>query len=181
LLESDLSLRGAREIENRTLALNVVVAAAFGFDRKRAAQWVENHIGAETLSPCERSFLASMHGDIEHLRARVEALYALAWCLQLRDSLKFGQRCPDDLHLSFPDLKANENVDRFRASTALRQVDEILTQCDLAYCLHWCARNARLEEQRRVSAIPEYVIAERRRALDWTLNSIAWDDLTLDT
>jgi hypothetical protein len=80
-----------------------------------------------------------------------------------------------------PDLKAGASIETFLKGLVLREKDEVLEKSDLAYCLHWGAREASLSAKQIAGAVPESVIRERRRALEWLIGDDDWYEVALDT
>lgn len=181
LLDPDLRPRSAVEIEKRILALYSVVAASYGFDRARALSWVQDNVGLSSLSTIERRLLEQPNGDMSRCSEQVEGLFAFAWALSLVSELDFSKHCPGNFYSLFPNIKLDENASAFRNRCALRSVWELVSALDLAYCLHWCLKDASLEGKGSALPVQAHVIVERRRALDWILSDADWDELTLDT
>jgi hypothetical protein len=181
LLDAPHGVRARQEVEGRALVLAAVVAAAYGYPKAQAQSWIERERLAGHLSLSERTFL---QGDVSmavQFQAQVEALGALAWALGLLPALPFDRPSPSHMVTVFPDLKKMEDIGRFQAGVRPRAEQEIASQCDLAYCLHWGINQARLEDKKPPGRTPPHVIVERRRALEWMLSSCDWDDVSLDT
>jgi hypothetical protein len=87
----------------------------------------------------------------------------------------------DGFVLRLPNLKVGECLAPFRARASLRDVSEIAEEADYGYCLHWAMRDAALRKRGRISRIEEYVVAERRRALEWLIGCESWFEVSLDT
>jgi len=179
LLDEPLTLRAEGEIVSRALALSAVVAASYGFSRENACEWLKRESLFAALSEREGVFISD--GSAPEFQAQVETLYAFAWSLGFLPELDFGKACPRDLILVFPDLKMAENSDRFRRAAKRRSLTEIGAMCDLAYCLHWAIKEAKILGRPQPGSVRPHVIIERRRALDWMLSRHGWDDLSLDT
>lgn len=112
---------------------------------------------------------------------QVEALWALAWAIGFHEALDFSDSCPDNFVTMLPDLKAGVSSEPFLTNLEIRPTGALLAKCDLVYCLHWGIRNAALSARPIIGAVPEGVIRERRRALDWLLSDQAWYEVNLDT
>ena len=181
LLNAEMTLRQVGSVQDRVLALNAVVAASYGYHRQKALVWVQDNVGVHALTDRELAFLASGVGDVTSFQKQVESLCAFAWALHLLNSLEFEKPCPNTLRTLFPDLKQAEASSSFRQSTSLRTQEEVLVQCDLAYCLHWCLTESLLQGQVNLRRLEPHVVIERRRALEWMLNDSGWDTFTLDT
>jgi hypothetical protein len=115
------------------------------------------------------------------MKARVEAIWVFAWAGTLAPALDFGEACPNTLVKLFPDLLHNESSDGFRGRFKLRTNEEVAAQCDLAYCLHWSIRDAVLNGVRPPGKLHPLFVIERRRALEWCLSTVDWDDVPMDT
>lgn len=179
LLDFDLRLRGQDEVVLRCLARYAAVAAAYGFDRAAAWEWLKQEGLADVLASTEREFLDGGIG--EGPKAGVESLWVLCWALGLVNVLDFGQICGDNLVGLFPDLKVDADPDPFVAKAELRPQEEIAQALDLAYCLHWSINQASLSGGDVPGQIPSYVVIERRHALEWLAGDADWDEVSLDT
>jgi len=172
--------RPEQEVVTRTLALLAVVAASYGFPTAEALDWVDRERVRDGLSPDEIAFLQSGHDGRYAFQWRVEALFALAWALGRTSGFDLAHPCPDGLVRLFPDLTTHTTSDEFRSSIAMRSGTEILSLLDRIYCLHWALRDAALRES---EAFPELALmtVERRRALEWVMSSVGWDEVDLST
>lgn len=179
LLEAK-KLRPLREVADRALCLFTVVAVACGFDARRARSWLKKEQLTEQLSQQERAFL-KRPSDIELMQARVEGIWAFAWAGSLATKLDFAEACPNTLVKLFPDVLQDESSNEFRKKFLLRTSEEVVEQCDLAYCLHWSISDALLHRVRPPGKLHPLYVIERRRALEWLLSSYAWDDVPMDT
>jgi hypothetical protein len=63
----------------------------------------------------------------------------------------------------------------------LRSPEEIAAAAELAYLLQWATYDCELRGVPRPGALEPWIIMERRRALDWVLDTDTWDLITLDT
>ena len=108
-------------------------------------------------------------------------LNAFAWALGFVGSLHFDSCCDDSLITCFPDLKNDGSSDDYKAHAKTRSIDQIVSACDLAYCLHWAVADANLRSKPIPGHVDAHIIVERRRALEWMLSSDDWDDVSLDT
>ena len=112
---------------------------------------------------------------------QVQGIYILAWALGVLESIDLWKPCPDDLVLRLPDLKSLQATAELRRALALRPTTEIAAEADLAYCLHWAVRDARLNGRRTPADLEEIELVERRRALEWLLCDEDWYSISLDT
>lgn len=82
LLDSHISKRNIDEVTERILALNVVVATAYGFPKDQALDWLSDFGSRGWLSKKELEFLLSddpSSFEVSKYRWKVEALWALGW------------------------------------------------------------------------------------------------------
>jgi hypothetical protein len=175
------SLRSKKEVEDRILALHAVVAASFGFDKTKALSWIRQEFLQDALSPFEKDFLEQGKGSPAYFRSQVEAMWVLAWGLSIVANLDFRKACDSGFVRIMPDLKASESGKPWRGKAVLRSADELLAQCDLAYCLHWAIRQASLDRKPPSDGLRDGVVVPRRRSLEWMLSNESWDDISLDT
>jgi hypothetical protein len=119
LLGDNRALRSKRDLTARILCLTAVVAAAWGYPRKRASQWLKHERLFDELSESEKRFLNDGTGELE-IRWRVEALWALAWCAGLVKELDFGVECSDTLVQLLPDLRSNEASEPYYQRVVVR-------------------------------------------------------------
>jgi hypothetical protein len=131
------------------------------------------------LTHGEKLFLSGADSSVGLFKMQVEALWALSWCLSLVPALSFADPCSASFVSMLPDLKAGEAGATLREKAHLRALLDISKVRDLAYVLHWGLRQSALDG--RPAPLPEYVVAERRRALEWLLSEEPWDQVSLDT
>jgi hypothetical protein len=180
LLDCNGIVRSLDEILDRLLTMQCVAAVAYGFGRKPALMWMKKHLPTSSLTPDEQAFIESGKGSKRDFTFQIEGIWALFWCCEFASEMSFEKNCPDDFADQLPDITANESPVDFRSRARLRESQEIIQMADLAYCMHWalvdCAINSRT-----TGKIPEYVVRERRHALEWLLNPSAWQEISLDT
>lgn len=183
LLDAPLRKRPLVDAIGRFAALHTVVAASYGFQKDKAKDWLKTHGYFGFLTANEEKYLRermTSHSD-GFFQWQVEALWAFAWAFSLHSNLDFSDSCSDQFVKLLPDLKNGADSTAFFMKLQLRPLDELVSQADLAYCLHWAFREAELNGTTLPGEIPATVIAERRRALDWILYEIDWDEPSLST
>ena len=181
LISSEFELRPSRELVGRALALSVTVAVSFGFDRQKALHWLVNSGQLEFLPGSERAFVTTGSADAPAFHGKVEALFAIAWALNVADGFSSKELCPTTLVSTFPNLKANESPEHFIRMCQPRPFLEVVRQADLYYCLHWYVRELRFGPLSGNLPLPAYAVVERRRMLEWMLGRDDWDGVRLDT
>ena len=180
LLDASTVTRSKDEIVNRIFGMLALAASAYGLDRKKALTWLEREGSLEILTLAEREFLGGSQMNPTPFMEQVEAMWALCWSLKLVPDLDFSKPCSGDFVELLPDLKKDETGTAFRGRTVLRESEEVIARCDLAYCLHWGVVHVGLTGKLK-KAIKPFVIVERRRSLEWLLSEEAWDGVPLDT
>jgi len=156
-----------------------VAASAYGYDRKRSLAWLVREKCLESLTTTETEFLNGSPVSV-HFMHQIEGMWALCWCLRVVPDLNFSQPCRSDFVSLLPDLKKEEAGAAFRKQSSLREPNEIIAKCDLAYCLHWGLVHSQ-QMRKKKQPIEPYIVIERRRALEWLLSEDNWEDVSLDT
>lgn len=180
LLDASTVTRSIDEIVNRVFGILSLAASAYGLDRKKALAWLEREGSLEILTSTEREFLGGSQMNPTPFMEQIEGMWALCWSLKAVPDLDFSKPCAGDFVKLLPDLKKDEAGAAFRAKVSLRDSEEVIAKCDLAYCLHWGVVHAGLTGKLK-KAITLYVIVERRRSLEWLLSDESWDEVRLDT
>lgn len=181
VLEDGLQLRSQADAFDRMLCLHSVVAASFGFDKAKSLTWLRQEQLETSLTDVERHFLERGEGQSQIFHVKVEAMWALAWALNLVPQLDFWKDCDGRFVAQLPNLKVSQSSDELRRKAKLQPADDVVAACDLAYCLHWAIRQAEIEGKQPPAGLKSYVVVERRRALEWLLGSESWDSVSLDT
>jgi len=177
-------LRPAHEVEDRALALNVVINCSYEMPTDMARSWLTVNGLEESLTAGERQYLANIDNgaapDSYGHQLQIEALWILAWAVSLAPAVDWAGYCEDTLASWLPDLRATEDPRRFRASTSLREDSSVLDELDAAFCLTWGCAEANLRGQSAPGGIRQYVMWERRRALEWLMGG-DWDNPDYNT
>lgn len=182
LIENIEFSKSFHDIQGRLLTLNAVVAFSYGCPKEKVESWLEHNelIGNLTNLEYEHIFENSSLPK-GRFKWQVEALWALAWSLSVVEQLDFSKTCSDNFINLMPDVSKIESLDWFKRKTKLRDLDEILSKLDLAYCLHWAINDGKLSNIPNRSIVQDGVIVERRWALEWIIGKDEWDDVQLDT
>jgi Domain of unknown function (DUF4272) len=181
LLDTPVQSRSKDEIFKRLMCLHVVAACAYGLNRAKAKEWVVQEGIAKDLTASEALYLNDGIGDSEQFKARIEGMWALCWALGFISHFDFSKVCDSQFVSLLPNLKILQAASTLKSRVICRQFSEIVQASDIAYCLHWGIRDAELTGKVLPSNIVDYVIIERRRALDWLISNYEWDDISLDT
>jgi hypothetical protein len=179
LLERDLRLRHQDEVLDRLMCLNAAAAAAFGFDKAKALAWLHQEDLDAKMSSSERRFLQGGQGGRQ--APAVESMWALAWALGFVPRLDFWKDCDDGFVALMPNLKVAQSSEEWRNKARLREISELMSACDLAYCLHWAVRQSALDETLASLNLSPFSVVERRHSLEWLVGIDAWDEIQLDT
>lgn len=172
--------RDISEIIGRTLALYAVVAVSYGLDRKDSIKWLKKEFIYGYLSNSEIDYLLNSTEEDGFFNRQVESLNVFAWSLFLVETIDFSAHCSSNLVSKFPDILKFENSKYFKKMSKLRDYETIYEFCDLSYCLHWAFVENPVDK-RRNSNVEKHVVIERRRALEWLISDVGWDELSLDT
>jgi hypothetical protein len=173
--------RSKKKMGDRLMCMHVAAACAYGFDRTKAINWIDSEGIAYELSHEERDFIYNDGVSAHHLQEQIEGMWALSWAISLHHTLDFSKPCSDTFFFLLPNLKQNQPSSEMRARILVRTCAEILGALDLAYCLHWFVRDCELQSKTIALPTEAYVVAERRKALEWLMSNENWDDLSLDT
>lgn len=183
LLDDSLALRPIDAIVSRSLALLCVVVASYGFGRQDVIQrWLSSEHLVDCLTSDEKDFL--FNGETTYAseyKSREECLWAFTWALGFHDEFSFSSYCQPTLSAMFPRFTEGESSSDFRSRSRLRSELDIVTQLDLAYCIHWCLTENKLQGSRKRAATESYVVIQRRHALEWMLSQEDWNRISLDT
>jgi len=120
-------------------------------------------------------------GDSNTFQLQVESLWALTWIISITSSLDYSTLCPNNFINYFPDLKIQEKSYKFKQLAQLREIEMIIKQAEISYCLQWSLEHAAINYKRKTNIIPNYMVQNRRRAFDWVLWNEPWDEISLDT
>jgi len=175
--------RTAGEVAARGAVLAALAEAGEGAPPGFVLRWTSLHGLDGALTPAERALLAApgMTGlQRDGLRWGAEAAWTLGWALGRAPRLDWeswaGTATPP-----WPSLRSPGGVDAARAGAALRPLEALLEEADLAFRLHWAVVDALVlgEPFPEERFHPDRVV-ERRRALEWVLSpGVAWDAVDL--
>lgn len=181
--EDEVDLRSARDVMHRAYALAVVAmrAESLHTDDPLSLDALRERLpeGFVELSPVEQRFLddaSAQEQDIVNHVWRYEALWVLAWTLQVVDTLPDPTATCDVRTL----IQAMLDADRTALISAgqRRPTAEILDALDVHLRLHWAAREA-ARTGAPAKDLDIGVIRERHHALNWMVRfeDAAWDDV----
>jgi hypothetical protein len=180
----DTYARSVRDIATRAVILQGVVAAAYGVDEKRIADWFRAEDIWRLLSPQESSLLTGLtilEPERRKLQWHQEAQWTLLWMLNLVDSLGLPTHCCNTAKLVDEIIPAlGDDLQEFIVGASLRSPGSILAEDDRTYTL-WCAA---CKSQRKQELLPHdlnlSVLFERRYAFEWLNGGKEWDDVNCD-
>lgn len=185
LLEIEkFNIRAIDSIISRILILHGLAAVSYGFNQEIVNSWLENEDLISNMYESELKLINAKKKDQEDIilfRTQVEASYALCWSVGFVKELNFSQGCPDNFVSILPDLKKKESSNVFRKKAKMLNKNDIIKSLDLAYCLHWAIVEL-ASKGKNNTKLSSFIIVERRRALEWVLQSnLDWYDINLDT
>jgi len=170
-------LRDKDEVVDRMLALDAIVACASGMPPEIASDWVVEVGVSSALSPSERRVLEGRGDQVPaDLIDRMEGLWALGWASSLFRALDFSRICGPELAMIFGELDDVRDVRALRKRCRMRRYEEIVAACDLARCLQRGLDIAARKRMSQPGKILPNVLYERRKALEWLVGEVAWDD-----
>ncbi len=176
----ELTPQTARAVAARAIVLSYVIGLGFGQSGERMKQPLIKYGLLDAITPNELHLLDAdsiTEQDKINCTWLTESVQSLGYCLGLTELDPF-RPCDDDLASRFP--AAFTDPTPFIESATLRSFDDIYSQADLHYRIHWAARNARLTGS--ACPIQEGFISERRKPLDWVIGVAEhWDEIPLDT
>jgi hypothetical protein len=181
LLEPVLHLKTLTEVLDRLFCLHAMAASSFAFGTAKALAWLQQERLEDCLVDVESDFLHRSVGDKRQFQLQIEGMWALAWCVGFHAELDFWKDCDDRFVQMLPNLKIGASSSDLRSQARTRPLDEVIGACDLAYCLHWAIRQAELDGTEPPAKLKPHVVVERRRALEWLLSELPWDEIELDT
>jgi hypothetical protein len=179
LMEAPTHTRSKDDIVDRLFAMHCAAASACGFSRKKALSWYRRE-ATQDFTDAEKAFLIGDNPALSEFTDQIEGMWALCWCLNMVNELRFDEPCSESFVKLLPDLKRSESGLSLRSQSSFRDICDILSALDLAYCLHWCMVD-RLLTEGSTSNIRLYGVVERRRALEWVISTEAWENVPLDT
>jgi hypothetical protein len=180
-LDGEFSVRTKDTIVVRLLCEHAVAAVAYGFDRRLARAWLQREGLTESLTTQELEYLDRDLGNSLPFKLMVEGMWALAWSIQIVPPLEITKPCDPGFVRSLPNLKVAEPSAALRARARVRGSGEILAMCDLYYCLHWVIRDDELNGRQPVCTVPQWIVTERRMALEWLVGFEDSKQIALDT
>lgn len=183
-----LVLRPSAEVIERALVLNVRINLSLGMPSEIAREWLTANGLIHCLTQLESQLVEGAVQSDDREQLQVEGLWALGWALGLIPEMDHRVYCGDQLAALLPDLRTQETSQEWRARVKLipRSIDEIWNELDLLYAMTWAAANANLSGAPAPGAIHQYVLWERRRALEFlrvedNLGHEHWDNVDLST
>lgn len=181
VIDDPIEPRRIGDVLDRMMCLHAVAAFAYGLDRATTLEWIRSEKIEDSLTPREIAFLGGRIRDKEPFRVQVEANWALAWSVSLVKELDWTSCCSPSFSRLLPNLKKHERSAALRAKCQIRSLDEIRSQRDLAYCVHWGVRQACVAGAEVAVDLSIDELEARRRALEWLLIEQRWDAIALDT
>ena len=176
--------RPQQQIINRAVVLNAMHELCLKAPKSIISEWILENDLWQDLSFEEESILRSenelTYDELGLMYWSLDSLWALVWATGLVSSLSFEEEIGDELAGLSPDLKINENGDKYNQNMILRPAILLYEMRDLYYRAHWWVKN--------IECITDDVkllynrIYARRKALEWILNPKEdWDNVDLST
>ena len=178
---------GAREVAERAIVLQGVVAVACGVAANPVVEWLKRQAIWEAVSEKERAFLldpkSALPDDVLRFRWQQEAEWTLLWVIRKVEDLGLPVRECDTRRLVdeiIPEL--GSDIEPFLASATLRHPGELLAESDRHYDL-WCRyiQWRREHPESLPSDLNVQVLYQREYAFEWLQGIEAWDDVQCDS
>lgn len=178
--------RNTTEVAEKAVVLYALIAVAQKeITAADAIVYFKKYDLWKNVSALERSYLAKhpkTEDDNAPVNWRIENLHVLLWALGYINTLDFPTaECdmnswPEDL----PDTATDPRA--WISKSRLRDTEDILTETDLIYNIHWATTDATLNNYTIPARLNPDVVMERHFALNWlTMYADNWDDITTDT
>ena len=180
---SELSFVSVANIRKRVVALSYILARAFGAPFDMVQKSIHEFQLENVFLPQELAFInqaSPAKEDTEQYQLGVEALWELAWVLGLIPKVSHSGLCGNNLVHLIP--KPGEDPSQFLASAQMRSHEAIYVEADLLYRIHWASREANLTGRHEPTGVPEYVIEQRHKAINWvSYGEVPWDEVDTST
>jgi len=180
---ADTELRSLDDVIKRTYALLIMAVKGEGIEQAHLVRTVKEKRISSFTAKEKQIYEAETLSDQERAYAtwRYEGLYTLLWALGKMDTLKH----PNDIC----DVQAvvghmiNPSRDEFEQSVNLRDKEEILSELDKTYRMHWACVDTRIKGEEVLGGINSSVVYERHYALNWLTNyqNQDWDNIKTNT
>lgn len=173
--------KSAEDVAKRLVVLYALTGLAHDADSRKLLSWLDSESLTHDILKGERQYFSKAEltqQDIVRLSWNQEGLYTLGWCLGLVKELPYpdGEAALDELFAVIP---PRVGVDAFLARSQLVRSKDILQQADRYFCYHWILRHPECWKENVTLNLD--VVLERRRALEWVVCPMEYDDITLDT
>jgi len=178
--------RSLDAIKGRMSVMNALINISFEAPIEVIKDWIDQYELSPYLSDWEKNILAKTNEELTEresntLRWYLEALWTLMWATEMITELDERKWCGDYMDELLPDLQANENNSKLESISTLRPEKELYQMLDLYYRLHWYCVDERMNG-REAKNTNEGLVYERRKALEWLLNTENdWDDIEMGT
>jgi hypothetical protein len=182
----ETAIRTQEQLVGRSLVMNALLNVYFKAPISVVSDWIARHGLQEHLSDEERKLLNERNDELSeqertNLYWYIEALWALMWAGALAFELNPALGVPETMASLTPNLQRKENGAKFSEKMQLRPYVELFEMLDLYYRLHWWARDGVLNGY-STAPVSHDIILERRKALEWLLDSTTnWDRIELST
>lgn len=189
-MEEDISLRSAKEVAERALAIIATIGKVHFPEQN--AQWVTQENILRFLTPIEAGFLESRTpSEEDRIRYswRAEALASLIWAMRGIDEMPPFDEQFDPFQNALV-LKAIQNPELFLTDAEIRAEDEINDMESFLYHQHWRVRDKQLgfgmdqpgEHDPDISELHPGIVYERRYGMSWVAGfGESWEEVPTDT
>lgn len=185
--ESETTIRSAKEIAERVVALATVNLVAFEeMSGEQAIEYLTKYDVFRLLTPTEKSFLENPTEEKRIQETwKSESIWVLMWALGFVEELNTPDRLCDLNAIPGEKYPIGEERDPNDFITSIQEAiskKEIMDFGDLYYRMNWACVDARINN-RPIKGLHPGVVYERQYALNWLVNYMGqeWDEITCDT
>jgi len=186
IIERSEKVRSNDELINRALILNALLNIYFQAPIHIIKDWIEQYNLTSSLSKSEKKLLNKKNSGLTeqekiNIYWSIESLWALMWVGGLISDLPID-KCVEDRQAKLcPNLEKGENDSKFRSKMKIRTKEEIYKKLDLYFRAHWYTEDGRINNY-PTGEINGDIIMERRKALEWAIDSTSdWDNIGMNT
>ncbi len=193
----NVRIRTGSEIAKRAIACLISIQAVFDLhgdadDETKAKSksllinLLESFDVMDELTEKERKLLFSeevSQQDKINMTWKYEAYWVLLWALHLVDELKFPSEICDCDH-AIRAVAKHQDFESFIENVKLRDIEEILDECDLIFRYDWACVDARIKGSPAPVNLDSSVVLERHRAFNWLIDldkNNDWDHVSVNT
>jgi hypothetical protein len=176
----ELNFRNGSTIARRILVLGYLYAISFDVKRKVIKANLNKHGLISDLSKNEQKILSKFFltkQDKINIDWVTENIEVLGWAIGLWNDIPILKKSNEERQAD--NIPIHQDPSDFINNAELISKEQIYSQADLIYRLHWIAKRDSIGELGKNS---NDVYMERHKAINWIIdNEINWDNVPTDT